>query len=136
MSHIASVKHRFLSLVALGVAANRCGLELVEGQRTFRNYSNRQTPCDHAMRVVGDVNAWEIGVKAKQADGGTEYELLYDSYGGGNGLIRHTQNQHGPLNRLITYYEEEAALAQFQSEGWMVERTELQDGTVELVGCR
>lgn len=117
-------------------ASRRCGLELIENQRTFRNYNGRQTPCEHAIRVSGNVAAWEIGITTKQSVAGPEYELHYDGFMGGAGLIQHTRNDHGDLNRLITYYEEEVALAQFQAEGWMVERIEHQDGTLELVGCR
>jgi len=139
VSHIATVKHRFLNLQALGLAAARCGLELVQGERTFQWFHNRNHPqskCDHVLRVVGNPNAWEIGVKEKTGDAGVEYELMFDAYAGGHGLIQHTQNQHGPLNRLVTFYEEEAAMAQYTAAGWLVERHEHADGTVELVGCR
>ena len=139
MSHIATVTHRFLNLQALGLAATRCGLELVEGQKTFQWYYDRNHPqsrCDHALRVVGNSSAWEIGVKEKTTQAGVEYELLYDGFAGGRGLLEHTKNQHGPMNRLITAYEEEAAMAQYTAEGWLVERMEHADGTVELVGCR
>lgn len=132
ISHVATVRHQFKSLEALRSAGRRCGLELIMDARSFRNYNGRMTPCDHVLRVTGNTAAWEIGIKAK----GVEYDLLYDGFMGGAGLIEHTRNQHGDLNRLITYYEEEAALEQFTAEGWMVERIEHSNGDLELIGTR
>lgn len=99
MSHVVSVECRVRDLATLREAARRIGLELVEGQRSYRWYGrflndwpshraaiNRgEDPatfgrCDHVLRRTSGVSGdYEIGVR-EQPDG--SYRLVYDTYGG------------------------------------------------------
>lgn len=103
MSHITTCDLKIKDLGALKQAAEACGLEFVEGQKTYKWYGRRvgddpMPPgmkeedlgkCDHALRVPGKAGAYEIGVVANP-DG--TYTLLWDSWAGGKGLMQHVSS--------------------------------------------
>jgi hypothetical protein len=100
MSHVAKIEVEIKDLEALRSAAASLGLELVDRQTTYRWYGRRvgdtKLPdgftaaelgtCEHALRVVGEPSAYEIGIVARR-DGGAGYTLLWDSWNGGYGLV-------------------------------------------------
>lgn len=86
MSHIAKVDLHVKNLDDLETACRALGLELVRDQQTFRNYNRRKTACEHAIRIPADRDAYEIGV-VKRADGQPGYQLAWDDYRGGLGLV-------------------------------------------------
>lgn len=134
MSHIATVEVRIVCLDALAIAAEACGLELVRGQTTYRwfgnveaagrEYSDPARPdagkCEHALRVKGDRNAYEIGVV--RAAGGDGYQLAWDAYGGGKGLmalVASEANRQG-VGKLVQRYSLERARRELMGKGCRV----------------
>lgn len=108
MSHVATIDVEVKDLDGLGEACRRLGLELVRGQETYRCWytatpdesreaflmNTRQTvadlvpegvdpadigKCKHAIRVIGDETAYEIGL-VNRRDGRPGYSLLWDEY--------------------------------------------------------
>jgi len=67
---------------ALEAACHDLGVEFVRGQTQFKQYY-RKAHCDHAIRVPGNEQAFEIGL-VKQDDG--SYDLQSDYFGGSRGL--------------------------------------------------
>lgn len=142
MSHVASVEVEVRDLDALRAAADRVGLEFVEGQRAYRWYgrflndwpSHRAAVnkgvdpatfgrCDHALRLKDGTGVdYEVGVTA-QADG--SYRLVYDSFGAGRRL---EQAAGVDLARLRDEVAAETASRHLQSRGWSVQRVEDDDG--------
>jgi hypothetical protein len=104
VSHVAAIKFCITDLEALKVACEKRGLEFVEGQKTFKWFGQwvddynatdaayRQGfdpknygKCEHAIRIPGDPNAYEIGV-VKNPDG-VGYSLMLDFWDGGKGMV-------------------------------------------------
>lgn len=85
MSHILKMAFVINDLEALDEAASEIGCELVRGQTTHKSYYASGNHCLHAIRVK-DANrqTYEVGL-TQAADG--SYELRFDSFAGGNGLI-------------------------------------------------
>ena len=72
MSHVATIDIEVTDLGTLAAAAKRLGMELVQGQKTYRWFAGRQGDCEHAVRIPGDNKAYEIGV-VKRTDGRLGY---------------------------------------------------------------
>jgi hypothetical protein len=72
MSHISKIELEVKDLATLKQACNRLGLNLHEGQRTFKWYGERDETCDHVIRVPEA--AYEIGIIRT----GDLYELKCD----------------------------------------------------------
>lgn len=100
MSHVTTVDSiPITDLDALARAAATLGLELRRGQEAYKWYGryvgDAPLPtgftkeelghCEHALAVVGNDRAYEIGL-ARRRDGQPGYTLLYDAWGGGYGL--------------------------------------------------
>ena len=89
MSHITRIELEVRDLETLRRACVRLGLELREGQKTFRWYG-REEVCEHAISVPGA--QYEIGIVKT----GDAYELRCDYYdqaigraiGSSGGLLR------------------------------------------------
>ena len=73
MSHISKIELEVKDLGVLGQACSRLGLQLVQGQKTFKWYG-QEAQCDHCIRVPGA--SYEIGVTNKSGC----YELNCDFY--------------------------------------------------------
>ena len=147
MSHVVSIQAEVRDLEALKVAAARLGLEFNEGQRTHRWYGTSVGDyplptgftvddlgkCEHAISVPGNHTAYEIGV-VKRRDGVAGYELLYDLWQGGYGLVNHVGRN---CNKLVQEYSRETTRRAAIRDGWNIEseRT-LQDGSLQLVLAR
>ena len=84
MSHICTVKLKVSDLGALEKACKAIGLELKLGKTNYIAHLSHNTECAHAISVVGQKKAYEVGLLA-QADG--SFELKYDDWAGGNGLM-------------------------------------------------
>lgn len=147
MSHVATIEVEVKSLKALKMACINLGLEFVEGQRTYKWYGKwvqdyhgddaaykhgikpeDYGKCDHAIRIPGNSNAYEIGV-VRKANG--SYAIVYDFWGPG-AVLKNYIGQDG--NRLKQEYALCAATLAAQAEGFSVKRVNQQhDGTIRLV---
>jgi len=99
MSHVTLIDLEVHDLSALRATCDELGLELCEGQKTFkwfgRHMGDYAIPegftkadmgkCDHVIKVKGNPNAYEIGV-VKRRDGKPGYILMWDFWQGGYGL--------------------------------------------------
>jgi len=126
-SHVARVEVDVRDLDALAVAAQRCGLVLNRGQKTYRWFGEAVGDdlgkCDHAIGVVNPVKVrgqlpYEIGVVARQD--GTGYDLLWDFFAEGYGLQRLAGEKCSTLIGEYLHAVAEKAAAQ---QGWLTERT-------------
>lgn len=136
MSHVTAVKLIIDNLDALEKAAELIGCELVRGQKTWKWYGKwvndyhgedaayRQgiSPedygkCEHAIRVKGNPNAYEIGL-VKNPDG-PGYIPLFDFWAGGKGLQAVVGDGAGNLRRE---YALEVGMQEMQRKGFRTER--------------
>lgn len=131
MSHCVKGNRIFKELDALERAVNATGvLEFVRGQLThkwFGQYMNDSPlpagftaaelgKCEHAIRVKGNANAYEIGVvKSKTGEG---YELLYDYWQDGYGLIPAIGGRNAAL--IKQRYDIELFTEEMAQQGMMV----------------
>jgi hypothetical protein len=83
MSHTVDLQVSILDLEALKASCEPLGLEFRENQRQFKSYFPEA--CEHAIRVKGNSQAYEVGVI--KANVGRGWTLKADSYGGGKGLM-------------------------------------------------
>ena len=74
MSHISKIELEVKDLGTLKQACTRLGLNLHEGQKTFKWYGQEDGRCDHAIRIPGAT--YEIGVIKT----GDLYELECDYF--------------------------------------------------------
>jgi hypothetical protein len=98
MSHVITCKVQIKNLAALERAAKRCGLEMRRGQKHYRWFGkfvgdspmpagfteSQLGKCDHALGIPGNSSAYEVGVVARA---GGQYELIWDYWSGGYGLV-------------------------------------------------
>ena len=145
MSHVTVIDMEIKDLECLRQAAADLGLEFREGQTTFkwwgRNAGDYPLPegftaedmgkCDHALAVKGKPNAYQVGV-VKRRDGKAGFVLMWDFYGGGQGL----QDVVGPgCSKLCQKYSEKVVLKHckpLQAQGWALQRTAGADGAVTI----
>ncbi|SRR6266566_5026868 len=131
MSHIVKEKLRIFNLDALAQACKNLGVELRMGQKTHKWYgqwmgdyplpegytTDDLGKCDHAIRVPGNPQAYEIGVvQQRDAQGG--YALMYDFWAGGYGLMDKVGKN---CDSLYREYAIQATLQQQYSEGLQVD---------------
>ena len=94
MSHVTALSIQVKDLAALALACQRLGLNLNLNQKNYKWYGQfvgdyreagvnpaEMGKCDHSINVVGNKEAYEIGVAAKKGSPGI-FELRYDFYGG------------------------------------------------------
>jgi hypothetical protein len=147
MSHVATVALEVKDVAALRAACASLGLELREGQRTFkwfgkwvRDYHGADAAyrtidpstfgtCEHAVAVKGNPNAYEIGV-VRRTDG--KLALAWDFYGSAGRAIESVAGK-GCVN-LVRAYATEVAKRTLCPKGYAVGGTKtLADGTHEVV---
>ena len=142
MSHISSVKVEVKDLESLRRACARLGLEFVDNQTSYKWYGrwvgNVPVPegfskdemgrCQHAIRVAGNERAYEVGVV--QSRTGAGYELHFDPYHGGYGLMPLIGENAAKLRQM---YATEVAKKQMRREGYQVSEKQGQDGKIRLV---
>jgi hypothetical protein len=140
MSHISTVDLMIKDLESKAKACGKLGLELVRGQKTFRGYT--QGRCDHAIRVIGQPQAYEIGL-CKRADG-KGYDLKWDGGMGAYAPAKLLYDRVGyeaityggkppSMDKLKDWYAAEVARKQMTKQGFMV-RT-IQKGRKVQVLC-
>jgi hypothetical protein len=118
----------------LKTAAERLGLEVMEGQTTHKYYGSQRDGskrgvCLHAIRIKGQQDGNQIGIVAR-VDGGRGFSLNWDPYGGGGGLV---EKIGARAEKLKQGYAVEVATRAAQRSGFrVVGRTVRQDGKVEL----
>lgn len=127
MSHVATIEViiKDQELEALGAAVKELGLELVRDQKTFKSYQSGLM-CDHAIRVPGNPDAYEIGVVKR--DDGKGYELKWDTYGGGRYLLEKVGTG---AQKIKQGYATQVAIKAARAGGFrVVGRSVKADGTV------
>ena len=153
-SHVAKVDIEIRDLDALAQAAEKLGLQLRLGQKTYRwwGYSVGDYPlpegmttadlgkCQHAISL--NETAYEIGV----IEHAGKFSLVWDFYGGGKGLEKVVGNG---CKNLINEYTIMAAKNAALAQGWMCQElnntlqiyhpdggiiTVSKDGTVDAEG--
>ena len=152
MSHISSIDLKIRSLDAARAAAEALGLELVEGQKTFRWFGRfvgdsddsqvlalgikREDygKCEHAIRVKGSKKAYEIGLVR---DRNGDYVMLFDNWNGGYGLMEKisTLDAKGQLtnaNKFKQEYATEVVRREMRAKGLRF-REVRQDGRVQII---
>lgn len=140
MSHIAKIEIEIKDLSALKNAAKRLGGAFVENQKTYQWYGrlvgggpplpegfaeSDLGKCEHAIRVPRA--NYEIGVCSRR-DNKPGYTLLWDFWGPG-GL---PQAIGAKGQKLIQAYGVEAAKNAAKRQGYAVQETTKQDGSIVL----
>lgn len=135
MSHVTLIDLLVKDLDALDKACGRMGLELVRGQKTFKWFGRfmydspgikgvdpaEYGKCDHAIRVKGNKQAYEIGLVARKD--GKGYELRWDNWRNGFGLCAATGYDVNDTsgNKLKDWYAAEVARKQMSRQGFRVQ---------------
>lgn len=118
MSHIARMRCQIRDLESLGEACANKNARLALNQKTFKSYGGGR--CEHAITLLDDSQAYEIGVNQSAEVPGT-YDLDYDSWGPGAALERRFGPQLvGLQNEYLAVVSEKA----LRREGFMVQRQE------------
>lgn len=99
MSHVVGMGMRFRSLECLVRAGEECEMELIQDSnyKWFGSFvgdsplpdgftKDELGKCVYKLRVKGNANAYEVGVVRSKTHPG-EWELLFDFWQGGYGLI-------------------------------------------------
>lgn len=152
MSHITQIDLHVKDLAALHSACARLGLELVEGQTTYRWYGRimggggplpkgfanaDMGHCDHVIKLnaantalhgYGGGLPYEVGV-VRRRDGKPGYTLMYDNWLGGYGLEKVTGKG---LENVLQMYGVEVARKQARKQGFRVNETVETDGRIRL----
>lgn len=128
MSHISSIEVKITDLDAFEAACRECGVELRRQQRTFRNFGGRQSPCEMAVVLPGNRDAYELGL-VKTADG-KGYSIQMDNWQQGFGMNAKVGNDACTLRQM---YGVHAATAAARKQGMTINRQQLPDGSIRLV---
>lgn len=145
MSHITNVRLRVKNLDALAKASTELGLELKQGQKTFRVHEGPR-PCEHAIVVPGNANAHQIGlvaVTAKNAiaiadgspvEAGAGWDLLFDGWGSNGAAL--TSKTGANLTKIRQGYSAEVAMERASKtlarQGFVATRTMLESGIMRV----
>src|ERR1019366_7865450 len=138
MSHVAEMDTPILDLDCLEKACKAIGLELVRGQKKYRWYGrsvgdfplpagfNEQDlgKCEHAIRVPGNNEAYEIGVVKRRGKPG--YTMMWDFWNGGYGMEKIAGKDGNNMKHSYSYQ-----LAKKKApRGFRLNETKLPDGRV------
>lgn len=145
MSHVTKLGLQIKDLEALRLACESLGLELVLNQKTYkwfgRSVGDYPLPegmtaddlgkCDHVIRIPDNSSAYEIGV----VQNGDHYELLWDFWAGGKGMVAKVSDGNGlNANKLKQYYAVHCSILDLQSQGYQVSQYETADGSLVIQG--
>lgn len=131
MSFIATVDVTIKDLDSLRVAAVRCGLEFSE-RKTFRAHaSDSETVCDYVLSLPGNETAYEVGIRSA---GEGRYELSYDHFMGGQGLMKHIASEGNSIGagRLLQAYALEVAKKAMRRKGFTAREVVGKNGHIKL----
>jgi hypothetical protein len=142
MSHVATVELEVKDLDALERACKRLGLVLRLGQQTYKwwgtHVGDYPLPegfteedlgkCEHAIADPNNRHAYEIGL-VKRRDGKPGYTLLWDFFGGGQGLQEKVGENCKALRQA---YAIEVARKSMQAKGYQL-REVVQDKRIKLL---
>jgi len=141
MSHISDMELRIRDTAALAEAAQLCGLEFREGQKSFRwfgRFVGDSTPpagrdpkdygtCEHALAIPGDREAYEAGlVAALDGDG---YDILCDTWGPGRKTAARLDKLRQEYAVAVTL---KAARSKLARQGYTAAREDLPNGRVRV----
>jgi hypothetical protein len=149
MSHVAKIDLVIQDLDALRAACETLGLELVEGQKQYKwfgawmqDYSSADAAylngidpkdygkCEHAIRIPGQSDAYEVGVVKNPKGAG--YVLILDFYAGGRGMVDKVGGK--ACERLTMNYAAKVGIKAARKEGWRVKES-LNDRGEIVVKC-
>lgn len=160
MSHVCEIELLVDDLESLAEACNENGLKLNLGQTKYNWWGHHVGDwplpvgfkkadlgkCEHAISVVGNPDAYEIGLarypvgtkkKVKLADGseqeidvGGKFAMLFDFYQGGKGLMAKCGDN---AEKLLQSYAVQVATKQARRQGFRVQKKVQADGRVQLV---
>jgi hypothetical protein len=144
VSHVTEIKVKILDLDALARAAKRCGLEVRRKQNYKwygRHVGDYPMPkgmtqddlgkCHMALGVIGNNEAYEVGVVADKSHNG-EYMLVWDFWGGGYGLEKSVGKDACKLRQA---YALEVVIGKAQSlvdAGWEIREVQQPNGHVQI----
>lgn len=106
MSHISTVRLTINDLDALADAAEGLGLRLERDKKTYATYGGLTRPCDATIVLPDSGSAYEVGLVRVRTnpDGsttadpaGTAYEVRYDNWAGGKGMMERVGDGCGKL---------------------------------------
>lgn len=143
MSHVAAVALEITDLDSLEDACKMMGLELVRGQQTYKWYGTHvgdypipdgftkadMGRCEHAIRIPGNSQAYEIGV-VKNRNGQPGYTLLWDFWGGGFGMQAKVGKEGGLLKQS---YSIARAQRHAKKMGHKTKIVKKQNGYIQLI---
>lgn len=127
MSHVVEIQMEVRDLEALAVAATALGCVLNLNQKRFDKWG-AQGDCLHAIAVVGNEKAYEIGVVAN-SDGEPGYNLHWDQFNGGYGLV---DKVGVDACLLMQEYTVEVSRKELLAQGCSVEVERTEDGRAIL----
>ena len=151
MSHVAEVTLQVTDLDALDAACKRIGLELVRGQKNYKWYGrwlndwsdseraaalkgrdpNTFGHCEHAVRIPGDPNAYEIGL-CPRLDGKPGFDLVYDQYGHGGAALHKVGGKD--LSELKDQYAASVTQRHLSRQGYRTRLQRTPGGHLQVVG--
>lgn len=146
MSHVATVDLHVKDLKSLEKACKSLGLELVYDQKTYKWYgrsvgdysvpegftAEELGKCEHAIRVPGNANAYEIGV-VKRRDGQPGYQLMWDFFAGGYGMEKIAGKN---CSNIKKEYAASVSTKQLLKQGFRVQRHVMTDGRIKISGVK
>ncbi len=146
MSHVVEIATEIKDLESLSVACEKLDLELIRGQQKYNWYGHSVGDyplpegtteeelghCEHAIRVKGRPQAYEVGLKKTK----TGYTLLYDHYSGGKGLMDRISTNGKNADKLTQRYAVEVASRQARRQGYRVTEAVGTDGRIRLTARR
>lgn len=159
MSHVVTTKVSVLPehFDCFAATCEDCGMEFKFGQKThawyghFANDYHQEDAavtqgfdpktfgtCEHAASVKGKPDAYEVGL-VKRPDGKPGYNVLFDFYAGGRGLMEHISPDGGrgqTGGKLMSRYTERVAEKELRSRGFGVQRRVNERGHVVLEAVR
>lgn len=127
MSHVSKLKAAISDLVCLETAAGMVGMDFDRHATQFRSYGGQMSKCEGKLSVRNNTDAFEMGLEKKN-DG--NYGLLWDNYGGGQGLVDVVGK--GAV-KLLDEYQAALFTKHMAAKGMRARRTTKEDGTLLMV---
>lgn len=127
MSHISTIRTAINDLDALDEACRSLGLELRREQKTYRTYGGRESACEAAIVLPGSARAYEVGLLRGDAAG--TYELAFDDWQGGQGMVARTGQE---CRTVLVEYARAKTKRLARQKGWSYREERLPDGRYRI----